>query len=75
MSKIYQIVDRTTREIVQEFKTEKEITAKIRNWVLPCRPQYLLEYDVYVIEDGNVTSYPSLYDYAVQTRVIKGKVK
>lgn len=70
----YLIVDRYTGEIMQEFHTEKDVTMYIRNIVLPAFPQYLLEMDIHAAK-GNDSEAHRLYDFAVQSRVIKGKVK
>lgn len=74
MNKQYLIVDRYTGEIMQEFRTEKDVTMYIRNIVLPSFPQYLLEMVVHVATDGDAVAH-RMYDFAVMTKVIKGKVK
>lgn len=74
MNMLYLIVDRYTGEIMQEFGTEKDVTMYIRNIVLPSFPQYLLEMDVHIAK-GNESEAYRLYDFAVQTKVIKASVK
>lgn len=73
MDKQYLVVDRYTGEIMQEFRTEKDITMYIRNIVLPSFPQYLLEMDVHVATDHDAVAH-RMYEFAVITKVIKGKV-
>lgn len=74
MDKSYLLVDRTTGEITQEYRNEKDIAADIRDVILPEHPQWLIEKAVHVATDHDAVVY-TLYDFAVQTRVIKGKVK
>lgn len=74
MNKAYQIINRTTGEIVAECKTEKDVTAIIRDIILPDFPQGLSEYDVLVITDHDGIQY-RMYDFAVSTKVIKGAHK
>lgn len=74
MDKSYLLIDRTTGEINQEYRNEKDITADIRDVILPEQPQWLIEKAVHVVTDHDAIAY-TLYDFAVQTRVIKGKVK
>lgn len=74
MDKSFMIISRETGEIVGEFTNEKSITAAIRDFILPEKPQWLSEMTVHVVTDHDAIAY-SLYDFAVQTRVIKGKVK
>ena len=74
MDKSYLLIDVTTGEIIREYKNEKEITAAIRDIILPEHPQWLAETSVHVVTDHDATAY-KLYDFAVQTRIIKGKVK
>lgn len=74
MTKSYMFISRETGEIIAEFPNEKEATAAIRDIILPDHPQWLAELTVHVVTDHDAIAY-TLYDFAVQTRVIKGKVK
>lgn len=74
MNKSFMIISRETGEIVGEFTNEKSITAAIRDYILPDKPQWLSEMMVHVVTDHDAISY-KLYDFAVQTRLIKGKAK
>lgn len=74
MDKSFMIINKETGEIVAEFANEKSITAAIRDIILPEHPQWLTEMSVHVVTDHDAVAY-TLYEFAVQTRVIKGKVK
>ena len=74
MIKSYQFINCTTGEITAEFPNEKEAAGAIRDIILPDHPQWLAELMVHVVTDHDAIAY-TLYDFAVQTRVIKGKVK
>lgn len=74
MKKSYLFIIRETGEIVAEFPNEKEAAGAIRDYILPEEPHRLSELMVHVVTDQDAIAY-TLYDFAVQTRVIKGKVK
>ena len=74
MTKTYLFISRETGEITAEFPNEKEAVGAVRDIVLPDHPQWLAELIVHVVTDQEATAY-TLYDFSVQTRVIKGKVK
>lgn len=74
MTKSYMFINRETGEIIAEFPNEKEAAGAIRDFILPDHPQGLAELMVHVVTAQEATAY-TLYDFAVQTRVIKGKVK
>ena len=74
MEKTYRFINRETGEIFAVFPNEKEAAGFIRDFILPTHPQWLADFMVHVVTDDEATAY-TLYDFAVQTRVIKGKVK
>ena len=74
MKKAYAFINRTTGEIIAEFPNEKEAAGAIRDIILPEHPHWMSELIVHVVTDHDAIAY-NLYDFAVQTRVIKGKVK
>ena len=74
MTKTYRFINRETGEIIAEFPNEKEAAGAIRDIILPDHPQWLAELMVHVVSDQEAAAC-TLYDFAVQTRVIKGKVK
>lgn len=74
MDKSYLLVDNATGEIIQEYRYEKDIAADIRDVILPEHPQWLAEKTVHIVMGQDATRY-TLYEFAVQTRLIKGKVK
>lgn len=74
MAKTYMFISRETGEIIAEFPNEKEAAGAIRDITLPDHPQWLAELMVHVVTDHDAIAY-TLYEFAVQTRVIKGKVK
>ena len=74
MIKSYQFINCTTGEITAEFPNEKEAAGAIRDIILPEHPHWLSELIVHVVTDQEATAY-TMYEFAVQARVIKGKVK